>query len=100
MSCLLITVAGVERHELRYIIDGAYKDAKLGMLEQQLMFGGFHMFNNRPSAWNPEFFPMRTPVPVFAFRRMTRVDWKSLRESDDYLEVYTRFFGPPPLSES
>lgn len=92
---LLATVHPLEPHELRYVMDGAYTDVKLTFLKDGLMVGSFHPFNNRSSANNPSFFPMRPSVPLFAFRKMTKFDWRSLQERPEYLEEFIRRFGVP-----
>jgi hypothetical protein len=100
LDCVLVTVSGVEQHELRYVMDGAYADVKPRILEQKLMIGSFHPLNNRCSASNPDFFPMRTPIPVFAMRHMNRADWRSLQESEVFLSIYARFYGREPFASS
>jgi hypothetical protein len=99
LDCILLTLSGLQDHQYRYVIDGAYEDSKPRILEQKLMIGGFHPYNNRTSAYNPHFHPMRPPDPVFAIRHMNCNDWKSLREDERYLTIYRKFY-PMPFSES
>lgn len=92
LDCLIVTLGGLAKHEWRYVVDGAHRLVKPQILQLKLMVGGFYPTNNRPSRRNPQFFPMRAPVPVVAFRHMIRRDRHTLRESELYLSIYDAFY--------
>ena len=56
------------------LIDGVQAALKPEFVQRGLMIGEFHMNNNASSLSNPEFYPLRTPVPTIAIRHMVTGD--------------------------
>lgn len=97
LDCLVVPVLGLEKHEWRYVLDGAYSDVKTSILAMQLMIGSFHPLNNRTSRLSKTFFPLQSPLPMIAFRYMIRSDWRTLQERPEYMTQYATFFGDSKL---
>jgi hypothetical protein len=93
LDCMLVTVPGLARHELRYVINGAYEAIRRPFYESKMLIGGFHEFNMRRSRLNKDFFPMRTATPMFAMRHMQQLDGRNLRNEPEYYDVYRKFYG-------
>ena len=100
LDCLIVTTEGLGYHEWRYVVDGAHQVVKPAVLRRQLMVGGFHPLNNRPSRLSPSLFPMQSPLPLFAMRHMIQSDWRTLFYDDNYMDAFRLFFrlrrGPKP----
>lgn len=62
------------------IIDEVQRKAKKSFVKDGLMIGEFHELNNTPGLWNPEFMPLRTPVPALAVRYMVDNDLLFLKD--------------------
>lgn len=72
-------------------VDRVQAAAKPGFVEAGLMLGEFHARNESPGLRNPEFRPLRSPVPMLAMRHMVETDLPFLRRSLDTPEVRTQF---------
>jgi hypothetical protein len=82
------------------LIDEAQSELKASFVELGLMLGEFHADNESPGLRNPEFRPLRSPVPMLAIRHMVESDLPFLRRSIDepgiraaYLRSYLRRLG-------
>jgi hypothetical protein len=65
-----------------------------------LMLGQFYPTCGAGGLHNPEFRPLRAPVPLLGMRCMVPTDLPFLRDDARYMTVYLRLFGdriPPPL---
>lgn len=82
------------------MIDDAQSELKASFVDVGLMLGEFHAENESPGLRNPEFRPLRSPVPMLAIRHMVESDLPFLRRSIDapsvrasYLRSYLRRLG-------
>jgi len=77
------------------LVDDIQQKLKPFFVEAGLMIGEFHQLNQSPGLHNPNFRPLRSPIPMLAIRFMIEADLPFLqRLSDDsrlrikYLEAY------------
>jgi len=49
-------------------------ELKFYCLLRGLMIGRFHRGSNDPGLWNPDFRPLRSPIPVLAIRELVEND--------------------------
>ncbi len=81
------------------VIDGVHKKLKPLFVESGLMLGEFHNRTDNPGLHNPNFRPLRSPIPLLVIRPMTEVDLTFLMSPDNphlrirYLEAYLNRFG-------
>ncbi|MFN6464267.1 MAG: DUF6875 domain-containing protein [Nostoc sp. DedVER02] len=81
------------------IIDSVQKKLKTLFVESGLMIGEFHKRNQSPGLHNPNFRPLRSPIPLLAIRFMVEADLPFLQSPADphlrirYLEAYLKYFG-------
>ncbi len=82
------------------LIDDVQKKLKPFFVEAGLMLGEFHMRNQSPGLHNPNFRPLRSPIPMLAIRFMVEQDLPFLKLSGDepqirikYLEMYLKRFA-------
>lgn len=82
------------------MIDDVQRELKPSFVALGLMLGEFHAGNESPGLRNPDFRPLRSPVPMLAIRHMVESDLPFLRRSIDpphvrgqYLRSYLRLLG-------
>lgn len=82
------------------MIDDVQRELKPSFVGLGLMLGEFHAANESPGLRNPDFRPLRSPVPMLAIRHMVETDLPFLRRSIDppqvrgqYLRSYLRRLG-------
>ncbi len=85
------------------VIDHVQKQLKPFFVEEGLMLGEFHEQTEAGGLHNPEFRPLRSPVPMLAIRFMAEADLPFLDCPDAqaelrtrYLEAYVKRFGINP----
>lgn len=92
-DCVLIAIEGLEAAEVRGFMDSVYLECRGEFLSEGYMFGSFHPYNKRHSRLNKEFFPMRTQMPMFAIRRLSRADERNLKNEPEYFALFQEFFN-------
>lgn len=82
------------------LLDEAQSELKASFVDVGLMLGEFHAENESPGLRNPDFRPLRSPVPMLAIRHMVESDLPFLRRTIDepnvrasYLRSYLRRLG-------
>lgn len=82
------------------LVDDVQRELKPSFVELGLMLGEFHARNETPGLRNPDFRPLRSPVPMLVMRQMVETDLPFLRRSIDepqtrvaYLRSYLRRLG-------
>ena len=71
---IVLAFPDVASKDAKRLIDGVQSTLKPSFVARGLMIGEFYRHNNAPSLSNPEFFPLRTPVPALAIRHMVTGD--------------------------
>jgi hypothetical protein len=75
------------------VIDAVQRALKPGFAAEGLMIGQFHAGCEEPGIWNPDFRPLRSPVPLLAIRHMVRTDAPFLLRDAGSLAAYLERFG-------
>ncbi|MCP2339002.1 DUF6875 domain-containing protein [Actinomadura rupiterrae] len=91
---LLVAFPLVTEHEWETVIEGAQQRLKPSFVKHGLMVGEFHP--GPPAAAgirNPDFRPLRSPVPLLAVRPMVRSDLPFLDQAPWSLDAWTARFG-------
>jgi hypothetical protein len=83
------------------LIERIQRKLKPRFVELGLMIGEFHPFSNALGLRNPDFRPLRSPVPLLSFRNMVEIDFVFLSRKYDpaplrvhFLKSYLRHIGP------
>ena len=99
-KAFLLVFPNIKIEDTPTLIDGVQKKLKLFFVEAGMMLGEFHMRNQNTGLHNPNFYPLRTPVPMLAIRFMVEPDLPFLKISSDepqlrikYLETYLQRFA-------
>ncbi|MDX3659774.1 hypothetical protein PV646_20940 [Streptomyces sp. ID05-26A] len=71
------------------LVDEAQSRLKADYVARGLMIGEFHDGPPPKSGlWNPEFRPLRSPVPMLAIRSLVPTDFPFLRDDRDFVAAY------------
>lgn len=98
---ILLTLPDISIAAANRIVDATQERLKPRYVAEGLMIGEFH---SGPPAkaglWNPDFRPLRSPLPLLAIRHMVASDFPFLAADADLVADYLRLFGavtPPVL---
>ena len=82
------------------LIEQIQRKLKPLFVETGLMIGEFHNHTQSPGLHNPDFRPLRSPIPLLAIRFMVESDLPFMQSSNDppqvrinYLEAYLKHFA-------
>lgn len=97
---LLMIFPDVTAEEAPVLIDSVQKKLKPSFVKEGLMLGEFHALNNAPGLRNPNFHPLRSPIPLLAIRHMVESDIDFLNRLIDhpsariqFLTAYLQYLG-------
>ncbi|MBO4207178.1 DUF6875 domain-containing protein [Micromonospora echinofusca] len=100
---ILVTMPDLGGATARSVVDAAQERLKPAYTADGLMIGEFH---DGPPAkgglWNPDFRPLRSPLPLLAIRHMVPSDFPFLADDPVTLGAYLRLFahsGPAGLRQ-
>ncbi len=91
---VLVAFPDLTGDHVRRVIDGTQAILKPDYVARGLMIGEFH--DGPPEAgglWNPDFRPLRSPVPLLAIRNMVPTDFPFLRHDPEFTAIYLGRFG-------
>ena len=107
LNALIMIFPDITEEEAPILIDGVQKKLKPEFVKSGLMLGEFHARNNSSGLRNPDFRPLRSPVPLLAIRHMMESDLPFLGKMCDspelrieFLTAYLEFLGPSLRSAS
>jgi hypothetical protein len=90
----------LETERASWLIEKIQRRLKPKFVEAGLMIGEFHPFSNALGLRNPDFRPLRSPVPLLSFRNMVEIDFVFLSRKYDpaplrvhFLTSYLRHMG-------
>ncbi|MBN3897584.1 MAG: hypothetical protein HWQ41_20625 [Nostoc sp. NOS(2021)] len=98
-KAFLLIFPDIDIEEASKLIDSVQQKLKPMFVESGLMIGEFHKRNKSPGLHNPNFRPLRSPIPLLAIRFMVEADLPFLESPADprlrirYLEAYLKCFG-------
>jgi hypothetical protein len=82
------------------LIDQVQFELKSSFVEEGMMLGEFHEQNESPGLRNPDFRPLRSPIPMLAMRYMVETDLPFLHRSlypaalrSEFIRAYLRRLG-------
>jgi hypothetical protein len=94
-KAIMLIFPDVHIEEAFKLIDGVQQKLKPFFVEAGLMIGEFHKRNESPGLHNPNFRPLRSPIPMLGIRYMVESDLPFLQQVSDepclrirYLEAY------------
>ncbi|MBD2409688.1 hypothetical protein FACHB389_24020 [Nostoc calcicola FACHB-389] len=105
-KAFLLIFPDIHIDEAPKLIDNVQQKLKPLFVESGLMLGEFHKRNESPGLHNPNFRPLRSPIPLLAIRFMVEADLPFLVSPSDphlrirYLEAYFKHFGHKFIDET
>lgn len=90
-KAILIIFPDVLTEDAPDLIDRVQKELKPYFVEEGMMIGEFHKLNAAPGLHNPDFFPLRSPLPMLAMRFMVESDLVFLMREMDAPETRAHF---------
>jgi hypothetical protein len=109
LHAYLIVFRGLELELDRasLLIERIQRKLKPKFVEAGLMIGEFHPFSNALGLRNPDFRPLRSPVPLLSFRNMVEIDFVFLSRKHDpaalrvhFLKSYLKHMTPELASSA
>jgi len=92
---ILLVLPDVPPESVREIVDATQRRLKPRYVSEGLMIGEFHSGPpDKGGLWNPDFRPLRSPVPMLVIRHMVASDFPFLADDAGLVADYLRFFGP------
>ncbi|MFN6567374.1 DUF6875 domain-containing protein [Dendronalium sp. ChiSLP03b] len=99
-KAFLLIFPDIHKNETFELIDAVQRKLKPLFVESGLMIGEFHKHTQSSGLHNPNFRPLRSPIPLLAIRFMVESDLPFLQSQDDepylrirYLEAYLKHFA-------
>ncbi|MDF5711699.1 MAG: hypothetical protein PUP90_29475 [Nostoc sp. S4] len=98
-KAFLLIFPDIHIDEASELIDSVQQKLKPLFVESGLMLGEFHKRNESSGLHNPNFRPLRSPIPLLAIRFMVEADLPFMQSPSDphlrirYLEAYLKHFG-------
>lgn len=95
----LLIFPDIDLEDASKLVDSVQQKLKPLFVESGLMIGEFHKRNETPGLHNPNFRPLRSPIPLLAIRFMVEADLPFLESPADpylrirYLEAYLKCFN-------
>jgi Domain of unknown function (DUF6875) len=96
-KAIIVILPDVSEAEAATVVDETHRRLKQQFVELGLMIGKFHPGSPQGGLHNPDFRPLRSPVPLLAIRHMVDSDLPFLNRVDDpaadrvkFLEAYGR----------
>lgn len=95
----LLIFPDIDLKDASKLVDSVQQKLKPLFVESGLMIGEFHKRNETPGLHNPNFRPLRSPIPLLAIRFMVEADLPFLESPADpylrirYLEAYLKCFN-------
>lgn len=90
---ILILFPDLQQADVPALIDATQDNLKGSYVEKGLMIGEFHAGPpQKAGLWNPDFLPLRSPVPMLVIRNMVATDFAFLRGDKGFVQTYlTRY---------
>ncbi|MDA0634426.1 hypothetical protein OUY22_13460 [Nonomuraea sp. MCN248] len=91
-ATILVLLPGMR--DAQEVIDAAQRELKDAYVAHGLMIGEFHDGPpDKAGLWNPDFRPLRSPVPMLVIRHMVPTDLPFLIFEEAHLAAYRDLFG-------
>jgi len=91
---VLVVFPGLDDPNGYAVIDSCQKALKPRFVKMGLMVGQFYRTCQEPGLRNPNFQPLKSPIPLLAIRYMVKSDIVFLKKSTEFLAAYNARFAP------
>ncbi len=88
LKAIVAVFAGLDPEEAPGYIDGLHQRLKPSFVQSGMMLGEFYRSCGKPGLRNPEFHPLRSPLPLLVIRPMVRQDIVFLSDRTEFVRAY------------
>lgn len=92
-KAIMLIFPDISTPEETALIDRVQQRLKPFFVGEGLMIGEFHQYNESPGLHNPDFRPLRSPIPILAIRFMTESDLPFLSRLSDQPQVRIQYLN-------
>lgn len=90
---ILILFPDLPLGDVPILIDATQEDLKREYVRKGLMIGEFHPLPpQKAGLWNPDFRPLKAPVPMLVIRHMVPTDFPFLKDEKGFMEAYLNIY--------
>jgi hypothetical protein len=90
---VLVVFPGLDTPDGYAVIDSCQQALKPRFVRMGLMVGQFYRTCREPGLRNPNFQPLKSPIPLLAIRYMVKSDIAFLKKSTEFLAAYNARFA-------
>ncbi|MEM9719521.1 MAG: DUF6875 domain-containing protein [Bacteroidota bacterium] len=91
-TSIVILFPNLPKEETYDLIEGSHRQLKPHFVKNKHMIGQFYPDCEVPSVWNPDFKPMKSPIPLLVIRKMIKTDFSFLKDNRFFIETYLQTF--------
>lgn len=93
LKTILVLFPDLPQELVPSLIDFTQERLKRHYVDHRLMIGEFHAGPpDKAGLWNPDFRPLRAPLPMLVIRHMVPTDFAFLKGDRQYMEAYLRIY--------
>jgi prolyl-tRNA editing enzyme YbaK/EbsC (Cys-tRNA(Pro) deacylase) len=94
LKTILILFPEIPLCDVSRLIDATQEVLKPEYVKKKLMIGEFHPLPpQKGGLWNPDFRPLRAPVPMLVIRHMVPTDFAFLKSEKSFVTAYLDIYG-------
>ena len=90
---VLVVFPGLDDPKGYAIVDSCQQMLKPRFVKMGLMVGQFYKTCREPGLRNPNFQPLKSPIPLLAIRYMVKSDIAFLKKSTEFMAAYNAIFA-------
>lgn len=95
LRCIVLALPEAPHELILPAVDPRHNAVETELLAQGIMVGEFFRDCPFPATWDPGFFPLQSPIPLYVFRPFIKTDWRLIHRVKPWREIYKRRFGEP-----
>jgi heptaprenyl diphosphate synthase len=95
LRCIVLVLPDAPHELILPAVDPNNSPVETELLERDVMVGEFYRDCPFPATWDPHFFPLQSPLPLYVFRPFIKTDWRLIHRVKAWREIYKRRFGEP-----
>jgi hypothetical protein len=100
LKTLILIFPDIPDRDADALIGSVHRMMKPRIVDEGLMLGEFYADSISPALHNPQFYPLRSPIPLLVYRRMVPNDLVFLTKPSDppesrmrFVSAYLKFLG-------
>jgi hypothetical protein len=99
LKSIVVILPEMDVDDYASLMEPMHKRLKTDLMQENMLIGQFYPGCMVPATWNPNFYPLQSPVPTFAIRYLIESDWRFLKGNPAWESMYLDVFDGPPQKE-